>query len=244
MRQIFTKTKAGRRRSELWAPLLYAFTLACGTASAQQAAPEQPALPPLPPPIYHPSDLPPLPPPTEQQLKRGRELLDKIVYVIANVPLTDAADVLKVFGFADLRAVEHPTYVWVGPKGKGDHFAQPAEMVGMGFSHIEVQPWVRSLNHPVIARFSATLATKEACIPIDDVRRIFWSITSRGNSSRIVDIHRIERPTPLHGVGNLSFSSLQNPVGLEAGIAFGFEYQTCARDFTFNYRSNLKEANK
>lgn len=58
------------------------------------------------------------------------------------------------------------------------------------------------------------------------------------------DIHRIEKPTPLHGVGNLSFSPLKNPLDGEAGIAFGFEYQTCARDFSFNYRNKPKEPNK
>ena len=233
----------GAKQQHRWL-LLYVFTLACGAASAQQPVPESPALPPLPPPIYHPSDLPPLPPPTEQQLKRGRELLDKIVYVITNVPLTDAAAVLRVFGFTELSIKEYPTHADVGPKGKTSQFARIEELAGTGLSYIRVQPWVNDPRIAVTSWLSGTVVPNEACISIDEIRRIFGPITSRVSTSRIVDIHPIERPLPLHGVGNFSFSPLKNPSDSEAGIAFGFEYQTCARDFSFNYRNKPQELNK
>jgi hypothetical protein len=224
--------------------LMLVLACVCTATFAQQAATERATLPPLPPPIDQPFELPPLPPPTEEQLQRGRELLDKIAYVIANVPLTDAEAVLKVFGFTELSIKEYPTHADVGPKGTTSQFSRIEELAGTGFSYIRVQPWVNDPRIPVTSWLNATLVTKEVCIPIDDVRRIFGPITSRTNSSRIVDIHRIERPTPLHGVGNLSFSPLKNPLDREAGIVFGFEYQTCATDFSFNYRNQPRELNK
>jgi hypothetical protein len=217
------------------------FAFACTGTSAQQAPSDRPTLPPLPPPIYQPVELPPLPPPTEEQLQRGRELLEKLVYVIANVPLTDAAAVLKVFGFTNLHAATFPTYTWVGPKGKDDDFAQPAETIGTGFSHVEVQPWVKDPNHTITARLSATLVSNKFCISIDDVRRVFGAITSRVSVDRVVDIHSIQRSKPLHGAGFLNFSPLKNPLELEASITFRFEYQTCAKNFNFAY---FKETNK
>lgn len=244
MRQIFIRTKAGRHRSEPWAPLLYAFTLACGTASAQQAVPESPALPPLPPPIYHPSDLPPLPLPTEQQLKRGRELLDKIVYVIANVPLTDAAAVLKVFGFTELSIKEYPTHADVGPKGKTSQFARIEELAGTGLSYIRVQPWVNDPRIAVTSWLSGTVVPNEACISIDEVSRVLGPITLGMHSGRTVVTDPVQRPKPLHGAGSLSFLSPKNPLSKDASVTFGFEYQSCATNFGFTYRNTDMGANK
>ena len=232
-----------RRKVALLAAVSWAMA-GCAALKSEQAGPALAALPPLPPPIYEPFELPPLPPPTEEQLQRGRELLDKIVYVIANVPLTDATAVLRVFGFTNLHAATFPTYIWVGPKGKDDDFAQTAEMVGTGFSYIEVQPWVKSPSHTVIARLSADLLPEELCISIDDVRQTFGPITSRVSIRRIVDIHSVERPVPLHGIGMLSFAPLSNPARTQASISFVFEYQTCVKEFHLAYRSNLMESEK
>jgi hypothetical protein len=98
-----------------------ALSLATGLAGAQQEPPSPP------------NTLPPLPPPTAAQLERGRELLDKIAYVAAKVPLTDAAAVLAVFGFTDLHTTEYPTYTGVKPKGKSGGGSQPQDLVGTGW---------------------------------------------------------------------------------------------------------------
>jgi hypothetical protein len=222
---------------------------ACGTCHvwAQVNAPgrpEQSAWDPLPPPIHQPGELPPMPPPTEEQLQRGRELLDKLVYVIANVLLTDAAAVLNVFGFTELSGVEYPTHTDVGPKGKTSPFARTEELIGTGFSNIRVQPRISDPRMNVASWVNARLLPKEACISIDEVRRVFGPISSEMHSARVVTAHPVQRPKPLHGTGNLSFSSLKNPLNQEAGIVFGFEYQTCATDFSFNYRSQPRELNK
>jgi hypothetical protein len=228
---------------KLTTPLL-ALIFFCGTAFAQQKVLEQPALPPLPPPIYEPGELPPLPPPTEQQLQRGREMLDKIVYVIANVPLTDAAATLKVFGFTDLRTKEYPTHADVGPKGKDSDFLSGPELKGTGLTDVTVQPWIKDPRINVTSWLNATVATEEACISIDAVRRMFGPMTSKMHSDRIVTSHPVQRPKPLHGIGIISFAPLHNPMNSEASITFAFEYQICADRFNFAYFTSSKEATK
>jgi hypothetical protein len=122
-----------RPRSGLWRCAAQrvaaaALSLALGVAGAQEEVPSPP------------KTLPPLPLPTAAQLERGRALLEKIGYVVANVPLTDAAAVLAVFGFTDLFTKEYPTYIGVGPKGKSGGFSQPRDLVGTGWAAIEVRP--------------------------------------------------------------------------------------------------------
>ena len=68
----------GLRRRAVYALAAAALSLATGLAGAQQEPPSPP------------NTLPPLPPPTAAQLERGRELLDKITYVAAKLPLKAA----------------------------------------------------------------------------------------------------------------------------------------------------------
>jgi hypothetical protein len=224
--------------------LMLVLACVCTATFAQQAATERPPLPPLPPPIYQPFELPPLPPPTEEQLQRGRELLDKIVYVVANVPLTDAAAVLKVFGFTELNTVEYPTHADVGPQGKTSQFARSEELAGTGFSDIRIQPWIDDPRIKITSWLNATVVTEELCISINDVRQLFDSVTAHMNMRRIVETHPSKKPVPLHGIGVLSFSPLVHPTGKQASISFVFEYQTCVKEFNFAYRENPKELNK
>jgi hypothetical protein len=211
---------------------------------SQEVAKVPPDLPPLPPPIYQPGELPPLPLPTTAQLRRGRELLEKIVYVVANVPLTSPADVLKVFGFTDLRIREYPTHSDVGPKGSQSDFLNPMEMRGTGLSQISVQPWINDPRTKTVARLEGTIVPVEACVPIEEVRRMFGPVASQVNAGRITDIHPMERPKPIHGVGYLSFYALTNRMSRKASVTFVFDYQTCANDFAFVYITEPKEATK
>lgn len=189
--------------------------------------------------------LPPLPAPTEQHLQRGRELLEKIAHVIADVPLTDAEAVLKLFGFTDLYTWTHPTYVRKGPKAKDGAWARPEELVGTGFLVISVDPWINDPRDDTVGAFHARFNTQEACIPIDDVRRRFSAqAQARMTTSRITDIHPVARPPRLHKVGYMSFRPLQTPLGLNGSATFSFDYQVCATDFGFAYRNSLGETNK
>lgn len=202
------------------------------------------AEPKVPPPQTILDSLPPLPPPTEQQLQRGRELLDKIVYVVENVPLTDAAAVMKVFGFVDLRTETYPTHVWVGPKGKSSNFAQPNDLVGTGFDDISVQPNIYTAGDIAIARLSGRLGKDEACISIHDVRKTFESRASRWEDRHTFVAGFIERPRKAHRTDTLVFELSKTRVFDNGSISFRFTYQTCAASFGLVYLNPNREIGK
>lgn len=189
--------------------------------------------------------LPPLPAPTESQLQRGRELLDKIAHVIADVPLTDAEAVLKVFGFTELYTWTYPTYVMKVPKGKGGGPARSEDLIGTGFTDISVAPWVSDTQDDKKAVFSAGINTKEACISIDEVRHLFsGQAQARITISRITDIHPVARPPRLNKVGHISFRPIQTALGLVGRATFTFDYQVCLKSFGFSYLSAPDQESK
>ncbi|MBL8398783.1 MAG: hypothetical protein JNL84_11685 [Candidatus Accumulibacter sp.] len=225
----YAKAEANHRRLGLQWAWTAALLLAVGVASAQQETPSSGEdNPPSP-------SLPPLPPPTAAQLERGRELLDKIVYVAGHVPLTDAAAVLEVFGFSDLRTIVFPKYTSVAPKGKGGESAIPQELLGTGFDSIEVRSRMLVLPPQVWAWLGGRFSLTETCVSIDAVRELFTPLASKVESRRILDIHPVPRPKPLHSTGDLAFSLIQHPFSRSAVISFRFEYQTCATRFSLTH---------
>jgi hypothetical protein len=188
--------------------------------------------------------LPPLPPPTVEQFKKGRELLDKIVYVIENVPLSDEVAVMKVFGFTDLYAWESPgntkysPYRDVGPKGKHGGFTLPDELVGTGLTFVRVQPWIRSPNNKESANLHGSFSTVEVCVSIDDVRTMFKAKSKISQSYSVTDIHPTARPPRLHQTGHLQFTDVTAFRATQASALFTFEYQQCAKSFGISYRNN------
>lgn len=116
------------------------------------------------------------PPPTEAQLKLGCDLLNKIAYVVENVPLHDAAAVMKVFGFSNLYTAVAPTYVRLEPVGRTTRTAQPLDLTGTGFTYINVDPSVRSKKVHYSAGASARFNPKEACISLNAVRARFREV--------------------------------------------------------------------
>ncbi len=181
-------------------------------------------------------ELPPLPPPTEAQLQRGRELLDKILYVIDNVPLTDAAAVLEAFGFTELITREHPTYTYVQPRASNGRQMLPADMVGTGLKRIQADPMrTPSQYSAVVASFEGGFALDESCVHIDEVRQRFSARASEISSSRMTYIHPNPRPPRQHDTGRLVLSLRENPFAERTGIRFTFEYQSCAKSFSFSY---------
>ncbi len=169
----------GLRRWAVYALAAAALSLATGSAAAQQ---EQPSPP---------NTLPPLPPPTAAQLERGRERLDKIAYVAAKVPLTDAAAVLAVFGFTDLHTREYPTYTAVGPRRKSGGFSQPQDLVRTGLADIEVHPRrQRPTGRPEVL-FDGRLSLDETCVSIDMVRELFAPLASQVKSEDVLSIHPV-----------------------------------------------------
>lgn len=223
-----------RPRSGLWRCAAQrvaaaALSLALGVAGAQEEVPSPP------------KTLPPLPLPTAAQLERGRDLLDKIGYVVAKVPLTDAAAVLAVFGFTDLFTKEYPTYIGVGPKGKSGGFSQPRDLVGTGLAGIEVRRRIEKPTGGMYASLFGRLSLDETCISIDMVREFLAPLASQVESAHILDIHPVLRPKALHTTGHLSARLTRHPFSAMAGLLFRFEYQTCATRFTFSHAIPLEE---
>lgn len=183
-------------------------------------------------------DLPPLPIPTEEQLQKGRDLLEKIAYVMQNIPLTDEVAVMKEFGFIDLYTRDYPTHRDVGPKGKGGWNTLPAELAGTGFAYIELNPWVRSPRINRSAMLSAGFAAEEACITLEDVKRKFTPLAKKTSVELVIYSHPYPEPKRLNDVPSLSFQGLPSKFSAISSAAFTFEYQTCAKRFGFIYQSN------
>lgn len=183
---------------------------------------------------------PPLAPPTEAQLERGRELLDKIIHVIRNVPLQDSAAVLGTFGFTELETFIHPTNTYVTPKSTVTRSEIPAELLGTGFRSIENTPLVRSSKSDWLAYFGGAFNRAEACISIDDVQRRFADAAVK-RSRPVWVIDRFRSPPRAHNAGILTFQPLATPAGSIGRIAFDFDYQTCADSFGFSYLKNQSE---
>jgi hypothetical protein len=181
-------------------------------------------------------ELPPLPTPTEAQLQRGRELLDKIIYVIDNVPLTDAAAVLKVFGFTELITREQPTYTYVQPRASNGRQMLPADLVGTGWESIQADP-VRTPSQysSVMASFEGDFSLDETCVKIDEVRQKFAARASKTTSRHMNYLHPNPRPPQQHDIGHLGFTLRENSFAERTGILFTFEYQLCAKSFSFSY---------
>ena len=179
-------------------------------------------------------ELPALPLPTEAQLQRGRELLDKIAYVIDTVPLTNAEAVLKVFGFTELITREQTTYTYVQPRAKNGGQVLPADLVGTGWTQIQVDPVRTSTQYSSV--FSGRFSSNETCIHIDEVRQRFASRALETTSSHMRYLHPNPRPPMQHNIGHLVFFLGENLFAKRAAITFTFEYQWCAKSFSFSYK--------
>lgn len=185
---------------------------------------------------------PVLAPPTEDQLKRGRDFLDKLSYIIENVSLRDAAAVMKVFGFSNLDTAIYPTYVRVQPVRSVISKAASLEyLAGTGFEAISVDPLVRSKSRTTEAVANARFDLTMVCVSIDDVRARFGHVANiRAEPTRLPPG---PRPRDVHDTGYLTFEPLQTPEGMIGRLGFGFDYQVCAKDYAFAYDNFIERKN-
>jgi hypothetical protein len=174
-------------------------------------------------------------PPTDAQLKLGQELLDKIAFVVENVPLQDAAAVMKIFGFTKLYTWTYPTYIRVQPIGRMTKSALPTDLEGTGFSYIHVDPWVQAEKYKRSAGVAAKFTESEACITVDAVRERFGGAINTVHSPTFETCCIPNRPK-VGDTDAISFGPLQTPRGMIGLIGFVFKYQSCARDFGFSYK--------
>ena len=185
---------------------------------------------------------PVLAPPTEDQLKRGRDFLDKLSYIIENVSLRDAAAVMKVFGFSNLDTAIYPTYVRVQPVRSIISKAASLEyLAGTGFEAISVDPLVRSKSRTTEAVANARFDLTMVCVSIDDVRARFGHVANiRAEPTRLPPG---PRPRDVHDTGYLTFEPLQTPEGMIGRLGFRFDYQVCAKGYAFAYDNFIKGKN-
>lgn len=183
-------------------------------------------------------DLPPLPIPTAEQLQKGRDLLEKIAYVMENIPLTDEVAVMKAFGFVDLYTRDYPTNRYVQPVRKNGGNTLPAELAGAGLENISMNPWVRSPSVKWTAVLSGRFAIQDVCVSIDDVKRRFDSLSKKIRVEPVIKSHPIPEPKRLNDVPSLVFEGLPSNFSPFSKVSFAFEYQTCADRFTFIYEAN------
>ncbi len=205
-----------------------ALALVCGTSFAQQPAKSDQQ-------VRQSVERPPLPPPSEEQVRRGRELIDKIAYVVAKVPLTDALAVLKVFGFSDIGFSEYPTYVRAAPKNKDGGYALPEALSGTGLLSINVVPLILDEKSDSSARLSMRFAVPEACVLLDDVRKIFAPKSQKISTLPVFYIDDMRLHKRSSDVGYLDFYFLDTPLGKNGTAEVMFDYEVCAKDFVFVY---------
>jgi hypothetical protein len=180
---------------------------------------------------------PPLDTPTEKQLEKGRALLEKIAFISANIPLTNAVSVMNFLGFTEFKEFEFPTYKRIYPKGKGTRQATVQELSDTGFLYITADPWAKEPNGLEYAALNATLNTKVACITVHDLYQL---LPSDGEVfiKEIVDVHPVARPPRLNNIGNMNYKILQGSKAPKVTIGLTFEYQLCAARFSLSTVTN------
>lgn len=171
--------------------------------------------------------LPPLPIPTDDQLRNGRALLERLAFVLVNIPITDAAAVLHGLGFSELGTEEYPNYTLFYPKSSNSGGNIP---IGNGFFSVSVQPREKGGTASINGRFA-----DDACVSVEDVKSMIGPLGRRSSISLVRDVHPVDRPKPLNSVGYLSIHQLRNVVQQEATGSFTFAYQACAEDFGFSF---------
>ena len=204
----------------IWCPVQYANAQVPVSPVAQSSRSE----------IY----LPDLPVPTQEQLRRGDQLLENILYVMANVPLTDAKEVLKTFGFNNMIIKTIPTYSYVYPADENGRRLEIFELKKLGVDGLFYQPWI--VNE--FTNSSSYLNIDfdgELCVSIESVKRFFQEINLKGRSSVSLSAHPVLRPRPLHDAGYLGFGPFNAPRMKRGFASMFFDYQMCARRISINY---------
>jgi hypothetical protein len=179
-------------------------------------------------------EISPLPAPTEKMLRRGDGVLGKIAFVGKNISLTQFQLVLAEFGFNEITSTAYPTTLLSQPRGPKGTIAKAEDLRGSGFTEISVNPWIDSSGVDFSARLSGKFDIETVCVSVDAVRKQFGS-SAREISSLVVDIHPVLRPPSVNDIGHLLFKSAPAPGVATASVSFTFDYQACAKSFSYAY---------
>lgn len=184
-------------------------------------------------------ELPPLPPPTEEQLKRGQAMLDKLAHVIENVSLQNAAAVLAEFGFSEYTTTILPTYIWVYPKSASSERAGPAEYAGTGLISISIDPLIKKENEKRFASMQANFDLEILCITPEDVYRKYGD-GPHATVGFVMTPRSVRPRKQVNRIGYLRFAPIAVPTNAVGQVGFTFDYQHCARSVGVNYLEPLE----
>jgi hypothetical protein len=175
--------------------------------------------------------LPPLP--TTAQLKKGRELIDKIAHVINNVPLTDGVAVMRQMGFENLLVKKFPDHISITANGKSSNIKNPSISVSVVIEDPWSVPSFEDPNHFSKARFTANIKNDLACIQIEDVISKFG--TTYKESIKPLRVHNAEELKKSQALYGLWYEKIPTPKGNIGGVNLVYEYQKCAKSFAIHY---------
>jgi hypothetical protein len=166
--------------------------------------------------------------PSPDQLSRGNELVARIDETVREIPLTSPEAVLKKLGIDQIHIQQLPTHQYVTPLN-GD--ASGARRFGI--SRVSMQVSIDDAWR-VTNRLNGHIDLTEACVTIDQVMRRFGVGTAVGHAP-LIYAHPTPQPPRVQAHHELTFQPLSTPTQSAAIVAFGFEYQICARYFSVSY---------
>lgn len=203
-----------------------AYFLIC-TSSAQAPTPAAPLLP----------------APTDAQLQRGSAILEKMLHIVQNVPLSKPSEVFRVFG------IDQPE-IYPDRFRTGDFVLIQINATNEPSDRLLIEQGIHSLSadypfnkalEPDIFRVSLTRL--QACVSIDEVRKIFWPITSKTDNHKlmpriILDDFR-PAPAPMHEYQLMRLDIPNKLPYLKTTAEFYFNRQTCAENIVILNAYNL-----
>lgn len=179
------------------------------------------------------SDTPPLPPPTDEQLQKGRALLDKILYIVKNVPMSKPSAVFRVFGSDQVGVYprkdpkKSPDLTHVGITSYDKAIREKWKEIGIRSVEI-LYPFDKTTD---MDHLYLSFIPDEACVSYHDVRRLFWPISTRVSNPILgggISTQPMRTPPPVHEYRAMVIELERIVPEHQTLLHFSFDYQTCA----------------
>jgi hypothetical protein len=174
--------------------------------------------------------LPAPPIPTEEQLKRGEDLLNTLLKIASNVRLTDSAAVMRELGVDELNIQRHSDHLWITPKHPTDE-----ELRKRGFESMNLVQLHDPYQRGGRSRLSISLHSQITCVTpqamerkLENIQRSLWTRP---------ETHPTPKPPKKQPLDGVLFSPLDTPDGRIGSISAEFAYQECAESIDFGYPS-------
>lgn len=173
----------------------------------------------------------PVPPPaTEEQLKRGGDLLNTLLKIAANVRLTDSVVVMQELGIDEIYIQKHKDHYWISPK-----HPSRIELRVQGFESINMVQLYDPYGRGGRSRLSISLLPEITCVTpraveksLEGMPRSLWTRP---------EVHPTEKPPKQQPFDGIHFSTLSTPDGQIGSISAEFSYQECAINIDLAYPS-------